>query len=167
MTAIKLVRRKRNKTILSVIALLGIAACTPSAPAQDTPSSPSNAVQVFHLKNVAQANEAVSIATALRNMLSPQNKVYLVGETNDLVVSAPPDQLAAAARLVTELDRPKRTYRITYTLAESDGGKRVGVQHFSMVVVTGQRVQLKQGDKIPVATAPKNQPRRPSSPIWT
>jgi hypothetical protein len=33
-----------------------------------------------------------------------------------------------------------------------DGGKRVGAQHFSMVVVTGQRTLLKQGTKVPIAT---------------
>ncbi len=47
---------------------------------------------------------------------------------------------------------PSKTFRLTFTLAESDSGKRVGIQHFAMVVASGQRTVLKQGDKIPVAT---------------
>ncbi len=145
------VLRERGRVLRSTFMPLCLAACSFTMSAQEKTEA-ALPVQVFHLKNVAQTSEASSISTAVRNMLSPQNKVYLIMETNDLVVSAPPDQIAAVGRLVAELDRPKRTYRITWTLAESDGGKRSGVQHFSMVVVTGQRVQMKQGDKIPVAT---------------
>ncbi len=146
-----LVNPERGRVLLPAVASLCLAACSFTGAAQEK-AEPAQPVQVFHLKNVAQTSEAVNINSAVRTMLSPQNKVYLVSETNDLVVSAPPDQIAAVGRLVAELDRPKRTYRITWTLADSDSGKRSGVQHFSMVVVTGQRVQMKQGDKIPVAT---------------
>ena len=37
-----------------------------------------------------------------------------------------------------------------------DGGKRVGTQHFAMVVVSGQRTTLKQGSKVPVVTGSYN-----------
>ena len=37
-------------------------------------------------------------------------------------------------------------------LAETDGGKRVGVQHFAMLVAAGQRTVMKQGSKVPIAT---------------
>jgi type II secretory pathway component GspD/PulD (secretin) len=43
-------------------------------------------------------------------------------------------------------------YRVTYTLTETDAGKRVGVQHYSVVVAEGARTVLKNGSKIPVAT---------------
>lgn len=45
-----------------------------------------------------------------------------------------------------------RTYRLTYTLTETDGGKRIGTQHFSMIVVNGRKTVLKQGSRIPLAT---------------
>ena len=124
----------------------------PSIRAQAQPSPEQNPIQVFHLTNVAQANNASEIMIALRNMADPHDKVYLLPSTNDIVVSAPPDQIALMGRLVGELDKPKPTYRLTYTLTESDNGKRIGVQHFAMVVVTGQQVVLKQGDKIPILT---------------
>jgi len=49
---------------------------------------------------------------------------------------------------VTESTR----YRLTYTITEIDGGKRVGTEHVAMIVVSGGRTTLKQGSKIPVAT---------------
>ena len=32
-----------------------------------------------------------------------------------------------------------KTYRLTYTLTETDEGKRVGTQHFAMIVVSGEK----------------------------
>ena len=112
--------------------------------------------KVFHLANVSQDKDADAILVAIRNMVNPRDKIYLLTTTNDIVVAAPPEEQTRIGQLVAELDRPKHAYRLTYTLAESDNGKRVGVQHFSMVVLLSQRVQLKQGDKIPVVTGSFN-----------
>ncbi len=68
------------------------------------------------------------------------------------MMQAPPDQLALAEKLIKDLDRPKKTYRLTYTVTEIDNDKRIGTQHFAMVVSSGQETQLKQGSKIPIAT---------------
>ncbi len=120
--------------------------CPLNSSAEQTPT------QVFHLINAAQRNEAVDIVTALRNVICPSDRIYLLETTYDVVAAAPPDQLALIGKLIKELDTTKQTYRLIYTLTESDNGKRIGIQHFSMVVVTGQQVTLKQGDKVPVIT---------------
>lgn len=45
------------------------------------------------------------------------------------------------------------TYRLTYTVTESDGQKRLGVQHFSLTVTAGAAsATLKLGSKVPVTT---------------
>lgn len=136
---------------LAALLTLGFALLPVTGSAQENPNS-HDVVQVFHLKNVAGRDEALSLSTALRNALRPTDRIYLLVENYDLIVAGPPEEINLATRLIGELDQPKRTYRLTYTVAESDGGKRIGVQHFSMVVVTGQRVDLKQGDKVPVLT---------------
>jgi len=43
-----------------------------------------------------------------------------------------------------------KAYRLTYTLTEMDGGKRVGTQHFAMIVVSGRKTVLKQGSRVPL-----------------
>ena len=113
-------------------------------------------VQTFYLTNASQQTEGDEIVVALRNILPPYIKIYFVADQNAVVVNASPDELALAQQLIKQLDRPRKTYRLTYTLTEVDGAKRIGTQHFSMVVVTGQQTTLKQGSKIPVATGSYN-----------
>src|SRR5215471_5460069 len=45
-----------------------------------------------------------------------------------------------------------KTYRLTYTLTETDGGKRVGTQRCAMIVVSGRKTVLKQGNRVPLVT---------------
>ena len=47
---------------------------------------------------------------------------------------------------------PAKSYRLTYTLTETDSGKRVGTQHFAMIIVTGRKTVLKQGSRVPIAS---------------
>jgi type II secretory pathway component GspD/PulD (secretin) len=108
--------------------------------------------QTFYLTNASQRKDAMDLTVALRNLLDPRDKLYFVESQNAIIFQGSPEQVALARRLLNDLDRPKKTYRLTYTLTDTDGGKRVGTQHFSMIVVAGQRTVLKQGDKVPVVT---------------
>jgi type II secretory pathway component GspD/PulD (secretin) len=126
-----------------------------SNPAEHSRSGPrpdDSVVTTYRLANVSQQSDANEILIALRNMLHPYVKIYLVASENAIVLDAPPDQQALAQKIIADLDRPHKAYRLTFTLADSDAGKRIGVQHFSIVVVAGQRTVLKQGSKIPVIT---------------
>jgi hypothetical protein len=147
---------------------------TPLKPAETSPTPLSRSaeaqaemaqarVQTFYLANASQPQEANEILVALRNILLPYVKIYLVSDQNAIVVEAPPGQLALAQRLITELDRPSKTYRLTYTVTELDGKQRIGTEHFSMIVVTGQPTSLKQGSKVPVATGTYNPGNAPTS----
>jgi type II secretory pathway component GspD/PulD (secretin) len=109
-------------------------------------------IQTFYLTNISQLGDANELTVALRNMLDPHDKIYLVPSENAIVVQGPPEHIALARTLLNDLDRPKKTYRLTYTITDTDGGKRVGTQHFAMIVVAGQRTVLKQGNKVPVET---------------
>lgn len=109
-------------------------------------------VKTYYLANVTQQSDANEILIALRNTLDHSVRMDLVPSQNAIVIEAPSDQQALAQRLITELDRPHKAWRLTFTIADSDNGKRVGIQHISMIVTAGQRTVLKQGDKIPVAT---------------
>ena len=114
--------------------------------------STSETVETFYLQNASQTNDALEIRSALREVLPPNTSVSFNTLQNALVVRSTPDQLLIAKKLIADLDRPKKIYRISYTITESDGGKRLGTQHFSMVVVSGQRTTLKEGSKVPVST---------------
>ena len=112
----------------------------------------SRPLQTFYLTNATQGTDGIEIANAVRNLLPPDVKVLLVSSQNALTVRGTADELALAQKIISDLDRAKKTYRLTFTTTETDGGKRVGVQHFAMVVVAGQRTVMKQGSKVPIAT---------------
>ncbi len=65
------------------------------------------AVQTFYLTNVSQQNDANEILVALRNLLDPTVKLYLVNSQNAIVVRATPDQLVLAEKLINDLDRTR------------------------------------------------------------
>jgi type II secretory pathway component GspD/PulD (secretin) len=112
--------------------------------------------QTFYFTNVSAQNDANEITVAVRNLLPPDTKIYLVPSQNAITVRATPDELALMQKIISDLDRPKKTYRLTFTTTEMDGSKRIGVQHFAMVVTPGQRTVLKQGSKVPIATGSYN-----------
>lgn len=144
---------KRANTILVItlaLALPGVTALAQAPPAATKPETDS--VQTFYLANVSQPQDGNEIVTAVRNLITPQAKIFFVPYQNALVVRSTPSQLALAQKLISDLDRPKKTYRLTYTFTEMDGSKHIGTQHYDMIVVSGQRTILKQGSKVPIVT---------------
>jgi type II secretory pathway component GspD/PulD (secretin) len=159
------VRRRRSIRAASTILIIAVALASigrsalgqagdNAAAKQDGAASrvDTRPFQTFYLTNATQANDANEIVVAVRNILSPDVKILLVPSQNAIVVRASADQLAQAQKIINDLDRAKSTYRLTYTFTEIDGGKRVGTQHYSMIVIAGQRTVMKQGNKVPIAT---------------
>ncbi|ADV84402.1 hypothetical protein [Terriglobus saanensis] len=122
-----------------------------------------DSIRTFYLTNVSQVHDVTEITTALRNLLDPADKVYLVPSENAIFVKGTPAQLLIAEKLISDLDRVKKTYRLTYTITEVDGNKRVGTQHFSVIVVSGGRTTLKQGSRVPLVTGSTSSPMSSNS----
>jgi hypothetical protein len=53
-------------------------------------------------------------------------------------------------------DTVQTTYRLTYTLTEMAGSKRLGTQHFSLTVNPGKDGRIRLGSKVPIATESSN-----------
>jgi type II secretory pathway component GspD/PulD (secretin) len=134
---------------------LAVALCGSTAKGQ-TPPPPAPQitypVKTFYLTNVTQVQDFGEIVSAIRNLLPSNAKVFAVYSQHTLFVQASPDEILLVQKMLADLDRAQRTYRLTYTITEVDGGKHVGTQHYAMVVVSGQRTTLKQGSKVPVST---------------
>jgi type II secretory pathway component GspD/PulD (secretin) len=109
-------------------------------------------VKTIYLANATSQTEANEIMVAVRNSFRPELHIFLVTSPNALVISTYPEEFARIEAVVHSLDLPRKTFRLTYTITELDGGKTLGTEHLSMVVVDGTRTTVKQGDKIPVAT---------------
>jgi type II secretory pathway component GspD/PulD (secretin) len=109
-------------------------------------------VKVIDLKYVSQQNDANEILVAVRNVADPSTKIYLLGNQNAIVVATYPQAIARIEALIRSLDRPRPTYRLTFTVTDFDGAAKLGTRHYSLVDCADQRVTMKQGRKVPVIT---------------
>jgi type II secretory pathway component GspD/PulD (secretin) len=123
---------------------------------QDNPNyrADTRPYQTLYLTHVTTQNEANEIVVAVRNLLSPTVKIFLDPSQNAISMRAMPEEMALAQKIINDLDRPKKTYRVTFTISEMDSGKRIGVQHFAMIMTSGQRAVAKQGSRVPLVTGP-------------
>jgi type II secretory pathway component GspD/PulD (secretin) len=143
---------------LAILALCGSAQTPPpdqpadQAARKSAPEQPRGpeAQQTFTL-HYATGRDLNDVQTALRNML-PRVKIYGVATDGDIVVHGTPEDVEAAKKLIAELDQPRKAYRVTFTLTDSDNGQRSGPRHIALVVLTGQKTTLKQGNRVPLIT---------------
>jgi type II secretory pathway component GspD/PulD (secretin) len=121
----------------------------PEASTPPDAKSEGKTYQTLYLTNITQQSDTNDFQTDLRNML-PQSRIYYVPTQSAISILGPPVEIALAQKILFDLDRPKKQYRVVYTITETDGGKRIGVQHLALIVATGGKTVLKQGSKVPV-----------------
>jgi len=124
----------------------------PAKPSETKPAAPSRGpeiVQTIFLANAVEQNDLIDIQTALRNAM-PTLRVYGVQDQSALVVKGTAEEIVAAQKLITELDLPRKLYRLTYTIAEIDGGKRTSARQYVLLAVAGQKTEFKQGSRMPI-----------------
>lgn len=81
------------------------------------------ACQIFYLTSPDQQNDANEILIALRNMLDPAIKIYLVSTQDAIVLRGTPDELMLAGKLINDLDREKPEVVIDVAVMEVDKDK--------------------------------------------
>ena len=108
--------------------------------------------RTFYLTNVTGQNDANEVLVALRNLLDPSIKLYLVASQNAIVMRALPEDFDTAEHVIADLTRPRKTFRVVFTINTFDGTRKVSSEHVSVDALAGQRSVLKQGRKVPVAT---------------
>lgn len=124
--------------------------------------------RTFYLANATQQSDANEIMVAMRNMsFCPSVRIYLVASQEAIMMRGSADELALAEKIIHDLDRPRKTYRLDYTITEIDDKKPTGTQHYSMAVTADKNTSMKEGTKIPVATGSYSDGTTPSSGTQT
>jgi len=145
-------RRTLVACLLAVLALIAHASCAgaQSAPSEAKPSTPVEPPEyrTFYLTNTAQQDDN-DIVTDLRNML-PRARIYCVQTQGAITIRGTADEIQLAQRIIADIDRPAKTYRLTFTFNQTEAGKPSGTRRVSMLVVAGIKGQLKLGSKIPI-----------------
>ena len=111
--------------------------------------------QTLYLTSLTQVRDANDIVTDLRNMF-PRAKLYYVPAQNAVSMRGTPDDILLAQKILSDIDRTKKTYRLTYTITETDSGKPVQTQHFAFLVASGEKSTFRQGSRVPVVTGEFN-----------
>jgi hypothetical protein len=140
---------RRLVGIILAMASVGLSAAAQTQ-APDSKGA-SEIYQTLYLTNLTQPNDATELVNDLRNML-PQAKLYYVPSQGAISLRGSAEEIALAQKILADLDKTKKIYRLTYTVTEKDSGKVIGVQHFSMIIASGTRTDFKQGSRVPVAT---------------
>ncbi len=106
-------------------------------------------VATIPLMYATQQNDLNDIQTDLRNML-PKARIYGVASQRAITLSATAEDMATAKKLVAELDRPRKVYRLTYSIMESGGGGKKA--KFTLVVAAGEKTDFREGKRVPLVT---------------
>ena len=120
-------------------------------PCEAKPAAPPapETVQTFFLNNTSEQNDLNDIQTDLRNVL-PKAKIYGIQTQNAITIRATAEDMKTAQKMIADLDQPRKLYRLTYTITDIDGGKRVGSQQFVILAASGQKSTFKQGSRVPI-----------------
>jgi type II secretory pathway component GspD/PulD (secretin) len=137
---------KKKCVRLTAVAAAVLIACGTGAMAQGSERQ-QQSYQTFYLKNATNRNAANDIQTAMRNLL-PGAKIYYAETENALMISGSADELAQAQKMLADLDKPQKIYRVTYTISDGHGAPR----RLAMLVSPGRRGITKQGTRVPIMT---------------
>ena len=137
---------------------------SPTAKSNDLTSANENSssltYKTFYLSNLIRQQDAEEIQTDLRNML-PAAKLYYVPSQSAISIRGSAEDIALAQKILTDLDRTRKIYRLTYTITETDGGQPSGKQHVTLLVASGGRTDVKQGSKVPIVVGNDPQSSQP------
>ena len=109
------------------------------------------AYQTFYLSSLTEPKEANDVVNDLRNML-PKARFYYLASDGAISMRGASEDVALTQKVLADVDRTRKVYRLTYTITDMDGSKAMGTQHVALVVATGGKTNLKQGSRVPIVT---------------
>jgi len=142
--------------IAGVTLILCVLAGAPRSAAQQSESktvtqAEPEQTQTFFLKNMTNGSDLNDVLTDLRNVLG-RSKMYGISSLGAITIRANADDMQQAQKLLSDLDHPKKVYRVTFTINESDNGRKTGAQHYALTVTGDNKSWIKQGDRVPIVT---------------
>jgi type II secretory pathway component GspD/PulD (secretin) len=150
----KALRSVRGSVCSIAVLLLSLGASAQTQPEQLKQLREMNApeeIRTYFLNNVTEKMDGEEILNDLRNLL-PHTHAYYAPSEGALTVRATAEEMALAEKLIAELDRKRKVYKITYSITDIDAGKLAGTQHVELILPTGSKTMVKQGTRVPIMT---------------
>jgi type II secretory pathway component GspD/PulD (secretin) len=147
------VARRTAKSACVVLGLAGVLTVTGlGARAQAPRIAPEDEQQqTFFLHYLTEQNEFNDLQTDLRSMI-PRARFYGMPAEDAISMEGTPEEIARAQKLIAEFDRPRQSYRLTFTFTDMENGKRTGAHQATMIAPVGWKTTLRLGNKVPIAT---------------
>lgn len=143
------VRRPWCVMTAAVVALMTLGWMNAGAQTRNTEQKQAASYQALYLTNATGQRDANDIVTDLRNMV-PSAKLYYTASGNTISMLGTAEDIALAQKILEDIDRPRKTYRLTYTISESGTGQ--SAQHIVLLVTPGNKAIVKQGSRVPIVT---------------
>jgi type II secretory pathway component GspD/PulD (secretin) len=141
------------KAVATALLLTLAATGATQAPSQENPREPrQESVEVFHLAHAMQANDLNDLLQVVRNIIGVRAKAYPDSTQSAIIVRGTSDEIEQARKLVAELDKPVPLYKLTFTITELEDGKPTGSQRYTLLAAESQKVELKEGHRVPLIT---------------
>jgi len=149
----------RGLAVVTVAALLTGSAVV----AQNSEKTEASVYRTFFLAHATTSNQELEIASVLRNALQRARVVY-VSDEKAITFYGTPEDLETAQKIVSDLDKPERTYRITYTMRQMNSGQPAGpAQQVTLVATSGESARWKAGNRVPLVTGTADEKSAPGS----
>ncbi len=144
-----------NRARTSVFMIAGLAAaltftCTANAQTSESKGAPTT-VETIHLSHATAQRDFNDLQTTLRNMI-PAAVIYANVTQNTLSIRGTTEDIQTARRLISDLDQPRKAWRVTYTFTDLENGKTAGVHRLTVVVISGEKAIVKRGNRMPIIT---------------
>lgn len=149
-------RLAAGAAVVAVMATL-LVATGPRAAAQEAAAKETGSIQagetfaVIPLKHVKSDRGGNEVCTALRNVLS-RARIYYVSSQHAVAIRGMQADVDAARTMLADLDMPQTGYRLTYEIAEKDGGKTASTRRVVLALDASGRAEIKQGLRVPMMT---------------
>lgn len=156
--------QKQSLAVLVLAAMCLAPLAYGQAAESKAPKHEPDQVQTFFLKNITSTNDLNDVQTALRNAV-PAARFYGMATNRSITVSASEEDMRTTQKVLSDLDRPRRSYRVTYTIADMQDGKRSNPRQFSLVVVGDNSSELREGNRVPILTGKTGDGKGPDQQV--
>lgn len=148
--------------LMVALVVFGLSATAHAATGSDAVTGArSESYHVLYLTGVVSQRDAIEIETDLRNILG-RARIYYMPSRNAISMMSTQHDFEIARKIVAEMSRGPRVFRLTYTFTHLGGGKRAGHRSVSVVVTSGEYASIKHGERVPLVTGRGSQ--KPNGP---
>jgi hypothetical protein len=112
-------------------------------------------IKTFYFPNLSSPSDLQDVVNSLRTLLEIQ-RVQQVPTFQSILVRGTPEQMAAAEKLVDDLNRSKEKiggeYRLEFKISETADGKKTS-KTYTLLTEPKQKGKLRIGSKVPIKTS--------------